>query len=356
MLKNENVVRAAILSIALAGAAGSRPLSAEPGDPAPWTGAAPVARLLKISGAAQLPVVPEATARPEKADASPPYAPEVLALLKTAAEYADPGDMDWTLETIRKCSPAIAMRGVDGDFGFSDCPMAGGKGCYLFLSEGFVLDAAGNRTRLSSAELAGERKEAGSVDGMRAYDYADGRRLLLYPAEATAGTMLHELQHIRRACEGGGANRFTDERDAWDMQYRFYTRWQQSRAGRIDLDKTRAERMKVWQLDPARHHRNIIDIYTALGYIRAGRVTVEEQLRAYEGAPPYDARVNEEREKLGRDRTLSEAAQAAQAAWRTRQEEALLRYLEAHGGQLESGFAAQCRAVPWKCIPVLPLK
>ena len=264
----------------------------------------------------------------------------VRGYLELAGKFADQADMAFTLETIRKCAPEMAINNNDtGNFGSSNCPGAGGKDCSVALTEGYALSAGGDRLPLPDRKPEGGR-DLGMLDGTRVYAYADGSREIAYSAESIAGSLLHELAHVRRACEGGGANRFTDERDAWDMQYRFYTRYQQKHGGLIALDKVKAQRLKDWQLNPEKFYADLVLNYKNLGYITEGRVTVEEQLRGLENYPPLDSRVKYEKALLKADKVLSEKALAAQSAWRKRQEEAA---------------AGRCAGNLWECIPLLDL-
>jgi hypothetical protein len=237
------------------------------------------------------------------------YDARVQGWLDLAARTSPAADTRQTQETLRKCAPGITLGPGGSNFGTSDCPMSGpDKGCYVILAPS---------------------SESGEP----------------YSDEAVAGTLIHELQHVRRACEGGGANRFTDERDAWDMQYRFYTRVQQTHGGAVRLDSVRAQRLSDWQLDPDGFYAGIVKSYAAMGYILPGEVTVAEQRRAarerFQGWQLEDALA-----KLEVDQALSEKAWAYGQGWRSAQEAALAAF---------PGAEESCRRRPWACIPKLDL-
>ncbi|MCX5787784.1 MAG: hypothetical protein NTX64_04640, partial [Elusimicrobia bacterium] len=235
-----------------------------------------------------------------------PYDASVKSDLKLMAKYGDPADVRQTLATLKTYKPKI-------EFSPSDLWSCGGGSCgwsyaqtfghqKIQVNPGYVLSKDGWQFPISSVkykEVAAaehysstaplavtdpnnkKRKDLGMVDGTHEYLYPDGSKLVMYSDASVAGTMMHEINHVKRDGEGGGTNGYSNELDAHDIQYRFYTRYEEKSSGKISLDLWKSSMLDEWQVDPKRFSDDLIDRYIANGEIKStGETTIEQQKAA----------------------------------------------------------------------------
>ena len=280
------------------------------------------------------------------------YDGEVQKILDLADEYLDPPDRRLVKETLQTYAPVIQFASFESNpLAFGDCD----NGRNIRLSRGYAVDnagrvcalgrknpAAGGQGRLLALTNPDDfaKEDLGFRHGVQVYRYPDGSLRIEYSKEQLAGTLIHELHHMKRHGEGGGTNLFTDERDAHALQFRFYTRYEQKHGGSIHLAESKAGELSDWQLDPKKFEADLIQEYAQPGPFQhtvVGRATIEEQERALadsrarlELAGGLDARalrrLEEYGEGLKRDKELAGRAEDYQAGWRAEETGAYLTY------------------------------
>lgn len=235
-----------------------------------------------------------------------PYDSKVKGLLTTMVQNADPEDTQTVLSTLEKYKPSIQFHqdGIDGAYGQAWTEGEGKNAkSFIELSSGFVQDKDGKTWPLTAKAYREElqkrhmelsrspptaitkpnspRTDLGIIDGYRVYEYADGSQMREYSAVGLTGTLMHETHHVKRRREGGAANSYTDERDAHDIAYRFYTRFQQNQGGNITLDDGKLGKLGKWQRSPGLFNEGMIEDYIQNGEITAGQVSIADQEAAY---------------------------------------------------------------------------
>lgn len=354
------------------------------------------------------------------------YPERVKDYLRAAAQYADPEDMATTLETLEKAKPQLSVNldGLKEAYGQAWSEGTGSaKRHFIEIAPGSVEDKNGHEFPLTLSAFRREqaarkdakprapplaltapgslRKDLGFVDGEHVYEYADGSKLKLYSQASIAGTFLHEIQHVRRDWQGGAANDFANERDAHDLQYRFYTRYMQAHGGKIPLDPGKKAKLDEWHTDQAKFKEDLIAAYIANGQITPGEVSIAEQAAAArkrlataraeianlgnldrlyywwkDMTPPAvdaHAEAKEEVAALTRDAALSAESLRRQEEWRKERERNFLvlldrrldaQILETRNSRLSparkkrriaelEGYRREGRADPWQFIPKL---
>ncbi len=317
---------------------------------------------------------PGTEADPQARIARLPYDAKVKALLGTMVQNADSADTQLVLSTLEKYKPKVSFHpdGIDGAYGQAWTEGQGKDAkSFVELSSGYVQDKDGKTWPLTTSGFREElkknkmelsrspptaitrpnspRKDLGIVDGVRVYEYPDGSQLKEYTPVALTGTLMHEVHHVNRKREGGGVNSFTDERDAHDIAYRFYTRVQQNSGGNVSLDDGKLAKLAKWQQSPALFQESMIEDYIQNGEIHRGEVTLDEQEAAIQKRKAYAEKMIADRgivdkaalffggkdeaaeslraseEKLAsikNDRALAAKSEAAQKKWREEREKA----------------------------------
>lgn len=275
-----------------------------------------------------------------------PYEPRIKKYLGIMAQYADPGDTESTLGALERFKPEIWFRSF-----LEKSPYRGvaftnfnpfGNRPVIQIVPGYAAPPENipgpSAARFSAFRNPENRREyLGHINGARVYKYVDGSTIHEYSDEEITGTLMHEIQHVRRAGELGGANRLTDELDAFDIGFRFYTRYQQNNSGNIHLVDVDSF-LEEWQVSPDLFQESMKGTY-ANHSVQTIRVELDEQLsrarkrRQDEEAaagwkgpepgkepPPGVAKAQREEEKVTQDIFLHRRANQEQKTWRVERE------------------------------------
>ncbi len=191
--------------------------------------------------------------RPTAADL-PPLRPPFDSLARLVLQAADPEDAWAAVAALKRTQTFLVMDGTRGQpYGLvvPVSPAQPQDGWIITVTPGYVetpmlkgrlaVNAQVLAKQLARAGLQGRPVPLAAVNplderrhllpGRRGepvrYGYPDGSTRVEYASGQLAGVLLHELQHLDRRLDGGGGDRFYDERDAQASQCRFYVRLEQ---------------------------------------------------------------------------------------------------------------------------------
>ena len=227
--------------------------------------------------------------RPPSPDDLPMIDEPFASYLKLIVRYADPRD-SWMAINALRTKPKLQY--LDGERSghalgafFSGEPP---KENTIILMPGFVLLPGKDRQfplvaglyKSTTPPLAVTRPSSGTrvADDPLSRRYDDGSVRVEYTSYEIAAAFLHELSHLSRRLAGGGANTFTDERDARDAELRFSTRLQQKLGRQRIFHKAILDELGKWQSDPDASEGEHIDFYRQEGLMRGEDVSISGAL------------------------------------------------------------------------------
>ena len=243
-----------------------------------------------------------------------PYEPRIKRYLAIMARVADPEDAESTLSALERFKPALHVRDMNVRLPFHGIAHRNYQGHEykpsIHLIPGYAAPpegGAGMGGRYSALQNPeSPREDLGFVDGPESTGMPTAARLM-NSDEQIAGTLMHEILHVRRV-GGGGDNAFRDESDAFDIAFRFYTRYQQKNSGAINLDRGSAALAK-WQSHPDEFAKIMAKTYEQVGIksVKAGKEALDRPL-------------TKENSNLTKDLILHERADRAHQDWRDARE------------------------------------
>lgn len=204
-----------------------------------------------------------------------PYDARIKAFLKLVAADADTVDVESTIGTLEKSKPVISIGGykVDDDEAGGYDPSSNS----IVLKPGFLTGDIS--TGSEDALPAGGGMELGLYREV----FRDGHKRWHYADTEMAGHLMHEVQHARRHLDGGGANNYTNELDAFNIQNRFYSRLlgHYGDAGSQLSDSAIAD-FTTWRRSPWTFRDNMVGNYTRHLEIRPGEIRFADQIKGIE--------------------------------------------------------------------------
>ncbi len=254
------------------------------------------------------------------------------------SSYAEPADARAALETLRLYPSTLTAVYQATPYG-SIKPLKK-EGYAVEVSVGYAEDTKSGKIYPfkdygEGAPLAATRPEhpdrveldihgTGKIHplGPFAHRYPDESVRMVFSDIQATSVFLHELHHLRRWSESIALNRFSDERDAFAVEFRFLTRYQQ-KTGRLHLPLLPARKSMLfeWQKDPNQAEAFFIEFYAEGGHLaKKGDLTIENEILEQK-FPQIKKMLEEEAVIAGRDARL-------QRDWRRMQEEDFFAYWE----------------------------